>query len=87
MSTWESCSKDLMISSRVFLNQKKTSPNTFFSEDSSNRNSSYINRTLDNIKQALNDLNIAINLDNNYSIVYLNRAKLYFKQENYSKAL
>lgn len=39
------------------------------------------------MKQALNDFNIAINLDNNYSQVYLERAKLYFKVENYSKAL
>jgi tetratricopeptide (TPR) repeat protein len=35
----------------------------------------------------VNDFNIAVNLDGNYAEVYLERAKMYFKAENYSKAL
>ncbi len=62
-------------------------PSTFSSEDSSNRTFYSNLSTLDNKKQSLNDFNIAINLDNNYAIAYLERAKLYFIAENYVKAL
>lgn len=38
-------------------------------------------RSLDNKKQALNDLNISINLDEKYTKAYLERAKLLFSND------
>ena len=76
-----------MTRSKLSANLSKTCPNTSFSEPCYSRTTYLINRTLSNTKQALNDFNIAINLDNNYSPVYLERAKLYFLTENYTKAL
>lgn len=46
----------------------------------------FISRTLQNKKQALNDLNICINLDDKYAFAYLERAKLLFSNEQPSKA-
>jgi tetratricopeptide (TPR) repeat protein len=44
-------------------------------------------RTLGNKKQALNDFNICINLDEKYANAYLERAKLLFSTEQAPKAL
>ena len=44
-------------------------------------------RTLNNKKQALNDFNICINLDEKYTNAYLERAKLYFSTDQSGKGL
>jgi tetratricopeptide (TPR) repeat protein len=43
--------------------------------------------TLGNTKQALNDFNICINLDEKYTLAYLERAKLLFSNEQATKGL
>lgn len=43
--------------------------------------------SLGNKKQALNDLNICNNLDEKFTMVYLERAKLHFSNENVTKGL
>lgn len=43
--------------------------------------------SLNNTKQALNDFNICNNLDDKFTLVYLERAKLHFANENVTKGL
>lgn len=43
--------------------------------------------SLNNTKQALNDFNICNNLDDKFTLVYLERAKLHFANQNVTKGL
>jgi hypothetical protein len=44
-------------------------------------------RTLGNTKQALNDFNICINLDEKHALAFFERAKLLFSNEQAAKGL
>ena len=48
---------------------------------------SFLFRSLNNKKQALNDLNICTNLDEKFGPAYLEKAKINFSNENTTKAL
>jgi len=47
----------------------------------------FIRRTLKNTKQAFNDFNICINLDEKYVNAYIERAKLFFASGQPAKGL
>ena len=47
----------------------------------------YICRSLNNKKQALNDLNICTNLDEKFGPAHLEKAKINFSNENTTKAI